>query len=182
MGAPQRIVYILKNTDTPPRFYTGVTCGRVVDRLGRRPQRDAQRLRVRAEREVVVLAWRAVRRRARSVDARIEESSQSSARTNRSCCALERSSHHIIAESATLQGGLALAFRRQMAVPKRIVYVLKASTAFHTITSASRGHCTTGFRITTVGVARIPRAIGRGLCTSPSSSTTSERRYDSSAI
>jgi predicted GIY-YIG superfamily endonuclease len=25
MGAPQRLVYILKNTDTPPRFYTGVT-------------------------------------------------------------------------------------------------------------------------------------------------------------
>jgi predicted GIY-YIG superfamily endonuclease len=25
MGAPQRIVYILKNSDTPPRFYTGVT-------------------------------------------------------------------------------------------------------------------------------------------------------------
>jgi predicted GIY-YIG superfamily endonuclease len=23
--APQRIVYILKNTDNPPRFYTGVT-------------------------------------------------------------------------------------------------------------------------------------------------------------
>ena len=25
MEAPQRIVYILKNTDNPPRFYTGVT-------------------------------------------------------------------------------------------------------------------------------------------------------------
>jgi predicted GIY-YIG superfamily endonuclease len=25
MEAPQRIVYILKNTDDPPRFYTGVT-------------------------------------------------------------------------------------------------------------------------------------------------------------
>ena len=26
MEAPKRIVYILKNTDDPPRFYTGVTC------------------------------------------------------------------------------------------------------------------------------------------------------------
>jgi putative endonuclease len=25
MAAPQRIVYILKNTENPPRFYTGVT-------------------------------------------------------------------------------------------------------------------------------------------------------------
>ena len=25
MAAPQRIVYILKNADNPPRFYTGVT-------------------------------------------------------------------------------------------------------------------------------------------------------------
>jgi putative endonuclease len=25
MGAPRRVVYILKNTDNPPRFYTGVT-------------------------------------------------------------------------------------------------------------------------------------------------------------
>lgn len=25
MAAPQRIVYILRNTDNPPRYYTGVT-------------------------------------------------------------------------------------------------------------------------------------------------------------
>jgi putative endonuclease len=25
MASPQRIVYVLKNTETPPRYYTGVT-------------------------------------------------------------------------------------------------------------------------------------------------------------